>query len=86
MGVRGSRGSATPFWWGESDGEAPAQAWFKQNSAGHTHPVGSKPPNAFGLYDMAGNVWQWTEDYYDNATPVLLQLDARTTAKANASA
>jgi formylglycine-generating enzyme required for sulfatase activity len=60
-------GSATPFWWAESEGDAPAHAWFKQNSAGHTHPVGSKPPNAFGLYDMAGNVWQWTEDCYDNS-------------------
>ena len=70
-------GTTTRFYWGNDDAAAPAYAWFSANSGcervngllcdgGHAHPVGVKRPNAFGLYDMAGNVWQWTEDCYDN--------------------
>jgi formylglycine-generating enzyme required for sulfatase activity len=57
-------GTTTRFWWGDDDGAAAAHAWYKENSGGRTHPVGLKPSNAFGLYDMAGNVWQWTQDCY----------------------
>lgn len=71
-------GATTRFYWGDDDAVAPLHAWFNANSGcqnikglfcdhGQTHPVGAKPPNAFGLYDMAGNVWQWTEDCYDNS-------------------
>ncbi len=57
-------GTTTRFWWGDNDSGAPDHAWLKVNSGGQTHPVGLKPGNAFGLYDMVGNVWQWTQDCY----------------------
>ena len=41
-----------------------AVAWYDSNSAGKTHPVGSKHPNELGIYDMSGNVLEWCQDWY----------------------
>jgi formylglycine-generating enzyme required for sulfatase activity len=55
-------GSASAFYWG--DGDAKEYAWYRDNSEDRTQKVGLKRPNGWGLYDMAGNVFEWVQDWY----------------------
>jgi len=58
-------GSSTLYPFGDNASALGEFAWSTKNSDSKTHPVGQKSPNAWGLHDMLGNVWEWCADCYE---------------------
>ena len=63
-------GSTTPIYGILSD-----VAWYEGNSSGKIHSIKSKQPNAWGIYDMHGNVWEWCSDWYGDYPSSGVQAD-----------
>jgi formylglycine-generating enzyme required for sulfatase activity len=60
-------GTTTAYGFGDSADDLKDYAWFKANSKGEDPPVGKKKPNAWGLYDLHGYVWEWCQDAWHDS-------------------
>ena len=58
-------GTSSKWGFGDNENQLSVYSWFFDNSSKNTHPVAEKRPNSFGLFDTHGNVWEWTQDYWN---------------------
>ncbi len=58
-------GTTTQYSFGDDVALADQYGWYTKNASGKSHPVGTKLPNGFGLFDMHGNLYEWCGDYFD---------------------
>ena len=68
-------GSAEKYCYGGDGSRLGDYAWYSNNSDGMTHQVGQKKPNAWGLYDIHGNVWEWCVDWYGSGYYAISPMD-----------
>jgi len=73
-------GSTTQFYWGDDFDLLDEYEWYEGNSKNKLHPVGEKHPNAWGLYDMTGNVSEWCSDRFARYS-LKMQVDPKGSRK-----
>ena len=60
-------GTSSAYFFGDDKNALSEYAWYMGNSGDKARPVGQKQPNAWGLYDIYGNVWEWVLDWYEKS-------------------
>ena len=70
-------GTDTRYYWGEKIKGIREHSWYNRTSYGRTYPVATKAKNPWGLYDMAGSVWEWCSDWKASYSSEPLQVDPK---------